>query len=91
MPQTLPTFVPADASLYLFTYAKSPLPLAARLAEMASRASVRYGPDAPTLVVPEAELAAYAASQDDQEAVYHLLPSIHLGTDQIGVLIPAAR
>ena len=91
MPRTLPLSIPTDASLYLFTYAKSATTLAVRLAEMAARANLRYGPDAPTLVVSAGEFAAYAAAQEGQETVYHLLPSIHLGADQVGVLVPTVR
>ncbi len=91
MPRDLPTTLPADASLYLFTYAKSTVPLAVRLSDMAQRAIVRYGPGAPTLVVSEGEFAAYAAAQEGQETVYHLLPSTHLGVDQVGVLVPTVR
>jgi hypothetical protein len=91
MPRDLPMTLPADASLYLFTYAKSPIPLAVRLSDMAQRANLRYGPGAPTLVVAQDEFAAYAAAQVGQETVYHLLPSMHLGADQVGVLVPTGR
>ena len=91
MPHTLPTTLPVDARLYLYTYAQSAIPLAVRLADMAGRATLRYGPDAPTLVVSAGEFAAYAAAQEGQETVYHLLPSIHLGAGQVGVLVPAGR
>ena len=91
MSHTLPMTLPADASLYLFTYAKSAMPLATRLGEMAGRAKLRYGPDEPTLVVSAGEFAAYVAAQVGQETVYHILPSIHLGADQVGVLVPTGR
>ncbi len=91
MTQILPTAVPADARLYLYAYGKSAVPLATRLAEVALRSSVRFGPDAPTLVVSAAEFAAYAAAQEGQETVFHLLPAPHLGAGLIGVLIPAGQ
>ena len=91
MSQPLPTTLPADASLYLYTYAKSTIPLATRLLDMAGRANLRYGPGEPILVVSAGEFAAYTAAQVGQETVYHILPSIHLGADQVGVLVPTGR
>jgi len=91
MPQTLPMSVPTGASLYLFSYGTSPTPLARRLAEVAQRASVRYGAAEPTLVVPEAEFAAYAAAQEGEEMIYHLLPSAYLGAGLVSALIPTDR
>jgi hypothetical protein len=89
MPRTLPTVLPDDARLYLYAYGTSATPLATRLAEVALRSSVRFGPDEPTLVVSAAEFADYTAAQVDQETVYHVLPATHLGTGLVGVLIPA--
>lgn len=91
MTQTLMTAVPADASLYLYAYGKSAVPLATRLAEVALQSSVRFGPGAPTLVVSTAEFADYAAAQEGQETVFHLLPSLHLGIGLVGVLIPTGQ
>jgi hypothetical protein len=91
MPRALPTVLPADARLYLYAYGKSAIPLATRLAEVALRASVRYGPEDLALVVSAEEFAAYTAAQEGQEIVYHVLPAAHLGTGLVGVLIPAGR
>ena len=91
MTALIPTFLPAGSSLYLYSYAKSAVPLADRLAAMAAHAAARYGPAAPTLVVPVGELEAYTNAQDDQVVRYNLLPSDHLGADLIGVLVPAAH
>jgi hypothetical protein len=91
MPRALPTVLPDDARLYLYAYGKSTTPLATRLAEVALRSSVRFGTGAPTLVVSAGEFAAYAAAQEDQETVYHLLPATHLGAGLVGVLIPADK
>ena len=88
MPRALPTVIPADARLYLYAYGQSAVPLATRLAEVALRSSVRFGPGEPTLVVSAAEFVAYAAAQEGQETVYHVLPSTHLGAGLVGVLLP---
>jgi hypothetical protein len=88
MPRALPNVIPADARLYLYAYGQSAVPLATRLAEVALRSSARVGPGEPTLVVSASEFAAYAAAQEGQENVYHLLPATHLGAGLVGVLLP---
>jgi hypothetical protein len=86
-----PAILPADADLYLFSYAKSPVPLATRMAEVALRASVRYGAAPAALVVPVGELDAYLAAQEGEEVAYPLLPSARLAVDHIGTLAPRRR
>jgi hypothetical protein len=88
MPLAAPVTLPADADLYMFSYAKLATPLANRMTEVALRASVRYGAAPAALVVPMAELDAYLAAQEGEAAIYPLLPSARLAVDHIGTLAP---
>ena len=91
MPLPPPVTLPADADLYMFSYAKLSTPLAARMTEVALRASARYGAAPAALVVPLAEFDAYLAAQEGEEAIYPLLPSPRLAVDHIGTLAPRRR
>lgn len=81
-----PLALPADAALYLFTYAKSATPLHDRLAEVAARATVRFGAAPAALVVPASELVEYLAAQEGREDSYPLLPAPHLSIGHVGAL-----
>jgi hypothetical protein len=81
-----PTSLPADASIYLFTYAKSATPLPDRLAEVAARATTRFGAAPAALIVPASELGDYMAAQEGREETFHLLPSLHLTIGHVGAI-----
>ena len=88
MSSTTPIALPADADLYLFSYAKMATPLATRLSEVALRAGIRFGAAPAALVIPVAELDDYLAAQEGEEVAYQLLPSDRLAVDHIGALAP---
>lgn len=81
-----PTSLPANAALYLFTYAKSATPLHDRLAEVAARATTRFGAAPAALVVPESEFGDYLAAEEGREDSYPLLPAPHLSIGHVGAL-----
>lgn len=81
-----PTALPADAAIYLFTYAKTATPLPDRLAEVTARATVRFGAAPAALVVPASELGDYLAAQEGRDEEYHLLPAPHLTIGHVGAL-----
>ena len=81
-----PTTLPPNAAIYLFTYAKTATPLPDRLAEVAARATVRFGAAPAALVVPASELGDYLAAQEGREETFHLLPAPHLTIGHVGAL-----
>lgn len=88
MSQSPPLVLPDDASIYMFSYSKSPVPLARRLAEVAQRATTKFGHPPSALVVPSGEIADYADAQELDEEVAHipLLSSLHLAADRVGAI-----
>ena len=93
MSQSPPLVLPDDASIYMFSYSKSPVPLARRLAEVAVRATTKFGHAPSALVVPSGEMADYAAAQelDEEVALIPLLASLHLAADRVGAIDGAGR
>ena len=75
-----------DAPIYLFTYAKSATPLGDRLAEVAARATARFGAQPAALVVPAGEIDEYLTAQEGRDEEYPLLPSRHLAAGHVGAL-----
>jgi len=88
MSQSPQTVLPDNASIYMFSYSKSPTPLARRLAEVAARATTKFGHAPSALVVPAGEMADYAAAQelDEEVARLTLLASPHLPADRVGAI-----
>ena len=91
MSSPTPPVLPADADLFMFSYANLPTPLATRIAEVALRASTRFGAAPAALVIPVGELDAYLAAQEGEEASCPLLPSARLAAHHIGALAPRRR